>query len=36
LLAQAGRDATDPFVEAGHLSYTYVVDLMANYRIGKL
>jgi cytochrome b involved in lipid metabolism len=32
----AGKDGTEPFVESGHLSYQYVLDLMAEYRIGRL
>lgn len=28
ILEFAGKDATEPFVQAGHLAYNYVIDLM--------
>jgi cytochrome b involved in lipid metabolism len=32
---QLGRDATEPFVAAGHLTKTRVVQLLAKFRIGN-
>jgi cytochrome b involved in lipid metabolism len=32
---QLGKDATEPFVAAGHLTKTRVVQLLAKFRIGK-
>jgi len=36
LLTWAGQDASDAFINTGHLSYSYVIDMMAELRIGKL
>lgn len=33
--AQLGKDATEPFVQAGHLAKSRVVEMLALFRIGQ-
>ena len=34
LLFVAGKDASKEFIDSSHLNYSYVIDLMKQFRIG--